>query len=79
MSRAKKIHKPASASASIGTCAVQLQNKYGRDLVYPMNPTADAFASLIERKTFDNHHLEMIEKLGFTIEWVPFVLERGNQ
>lgn len=49
---------------------VQIQSKYGRDLIYPINTTAKNFAKLLKKKTFSEDELLQIQILGYEIEWI---------
>lgn len=50
---------------------LQIRNKYGRDLIYPVSPNAHVLAEMVGKKTFSMPDVKLIEKLGFKIEWVP--------
>jgi|688.fasta_scaffold2791738_2 hypothetical protein len=47
---------------------LRIKNVYGNELIYPANETAETFARLVGKKTFDKRDLENIKKLGFTLE-----------
>ena len=49
------------------------KQNYGTDYCYPSCGKAKAFAKLIERKTFSQRKLRLIEEgLGYTITVVPY-------
>lgn len=46
---------------------LKIKNVYGNDLVYPMCEISENFAKLINKKTFSNYDLKIIEALGYQI------------
>ena len=51
---------------------VFFKQNYGTDYCYPSCEKAKAFAKLIERKTFSQRKLRLIEGLGYTITVVAY-------
>ena len=49
---------------------VQVKSNYGNPLVYPICETAKMFAQLTRNKTLRMSDVEIIKKLGFTVEQV---------
>jgi hypothetical protein len=47
---------------------VRLRNVYGTERVYPVCETARAFAEATGTTTLTRRHIEIIKRLGFTIE-----------
>lgn len=47
---------------------IKIIGKYGNALAYPMNETAELFCRIAGRKTLTKKSLELIKKLGFTVE-----------
>lgn len=45
-----------------------IRESYGRVRAYPANDTATLFALLLETKTFTTHQLDLIKRLGYTVE-----------
>lgn len=54
---------------------LQVRNKYGRELIYPINETAKLLAQLAGRKTLLEQDIKLALKLGYTVEWVPQSVE----
>ena len=46
---------------------VNIKNVWGNYLIYPVNDTANKFANLLGKKTFNNFDLTRIEALGYKI------------
>ena len=46
---------------------VKTKNVYGNDLIYPMCEISEKLAKLINKKTFSNYDLKIIEALGYQI------------
>lgn len=51
----------------MSTLLITVKNVYGNELIYPANETAEKFAQLLKKKTFDTSDLKKIQDLGFTI------------
>lgn len=49
---------------------LEMKSSYGQDRIYPINDTAQNLAVLTGRKTLLPDDLTVIEKLGFTIQWI---------
>lgn len=47
---------------------VQQKTQYGTVRFYPVNPTAQKFADLMGRMTFDVGHLKRIKDIGINVE-----------
>ena len=47
---------------------VEVRNVYGAERIYPVCGTANAFAELAGTTTLTRRHVEIIKRLGFTIE-----------
>lgn len=62
-------------SNSKPTCLVQSRLKYGRGLIYPVNATAKLLALLTGKKTLTVGDLQVIDRLGFEVEYVPPSIE----
>ena len=45
--------------------AVNFRSVYGKDLVYPANATANTFAAMLNKKTFDARDMRYMRTLGF--------------
>ena len=60
------------------TVQLQIRHSYGRERIYPVNWMAKQLCRLTGRLTFLRSDLEIINKLGFTIEWVPESVEVCN-
>lgn len=54
------------------TIQVQAKKVYGNELIYPHDNTAKLLARLVGAKTFNAHHMILIQELGYTIELVAF-------
>lgn len=54
---------------------LQVKHQYGLERIYPKNETAELFCALLGRKTLIRRDLEVIQRLGFTVTWVPQTLE----
>lgn len=50
---------------------IQQRIKYGRVLTYPVNLAAQLITRLIGRKTLKAHEIQLIDRLGFEVEYVP--------
>jgi len=46
---------------------LKTKNVYGNDLIYPMCETSEKLAKLINKKTFSNTDINIIESLGYKI------------
>ena len=46
---------------------LKTKNVYGNDFIYPVCETSQKFANLINKKTFSNYDLKIIESLGYKI------------
>jgi hypothetical protein len=46
---------------------LKTKSVYGNDLIYPMCETSQKLANLINKKTFSNYDLKIIESLGYQI------------
>jgi len=58
------------------TIKVSVRSVYGRETVYPACPDAAAFAELTGNKTLTDSALELIERLGYTVEVVAPAITR---
>ena len=47
---------------------IEIKQVYGREMIYPANDTAKAFADLAKTKTLSRQDLNIIKSLGFAIE-----------
>lgn len=47
---------------------VTIRTVYGNELIYPVDNNARKFAELVNQKTLNSKHLEIIKALGFEIE-----------
>ena len=47
---------------------VRVKNVYGKDAIYPADPTAVLFTRLINQKTFTPRDLTLIEQLGYEVK-----------
>ena len=54
------------------TVQVQLRSVYGTDKIYPMNPAALRFAQIANTTTLTERTLELIQRLGYKLEWLPY-------
>lgn len=52
------------------TITVKEKSVYGKILIYPACENATIFADLVGAKTFSTYHLNLIEKLGYTINQI---------
>lgn len=52
-------------------CLVQVRVNYGHARTYPVNGIAKLLAALTLKKTFTLEALQLIDRLGFEIEYVP--------
>ena len=46
---------------------LKTKSVYGNDLIYPICETSKKLANLINKKTFANYDLKIIESLGYQI------------
>jgi hypothetical protein len=46
---------------------LKTKSVYGNDLIYPVCETSEKLAKLINKKTFANYDLKIIESLGYQI------------
>lgn len=46
---------------------VKIKNVYGKDTIYPVCRTANAFCALIKQKTFTMYDIDAIKNLGYRI------------
>ena len=46
---------------------LKTKNVYGNELIYPVCEVSHNFARLINKKTFSNYDLKIIESLGYQI------------
>lgn len=61
------------------TVQVTIKNVYGNELIYPANETANKFAQLLKKKTFNRKDLKIIESLGYKIELInAYTLTKEN-
>ena len=49
---------------------IEIKHCYGKQVVYPACNNAETFAHLTGCKTLTAHALELIEKLGYTIDTI---------
>ena len=49
---------------------LQIKSVYGNEMIYPACETSKTLANLTGKKTLNRNDLEMIESLGYVIEWV---------
>ena len=49
---------------------VKEKSVYGNILIYPACDKSNLFAGLIGAKTFSQHHLRLIEGLGYTVKLI---------
>ena len=52
------------------TIQVKIKNVYGCERIYPVNQKAVWLTSLTRKKTLDRDEIEVIKKLGYTVEVV---------
>jgi hypothetical protein len=50
--------------------SIKEKSVYGNTLMYPNNETAILFAQLLNKKTFDNKDLKIINELGYKIDFI---------
>lgn len=53
---------------------VTIKNVYGNELVYPACETSSLLAKLLHTKTFTPQAIEIIKKLGYTLEVLTPIL-----
>jgi hypothetical protein len=46
---------------------VDIRTIYGREMIYPVGPAAQAFADLAKAKTLTRAQLDIIKALGFKV------------
>jgi hypothetical protein len=46
---------------------VEIRNVYGRNMLYPVNQTAYAFAALLGVKTFNKQQVQGMKDLGYVV------------
>ena len=46
---------------------VEIKNVYGRELIYPINKSAQLLAELAGKKTFDRKDMKIMKEIGFDI------------
>lgn len=49
---------------------VTIKQVYGNDAIYPACDKSKAFAALLNQKTLTARDIEMIKRIGFTVEVV---------
>lgn len=54
---------------------VMVKNSFGNQLVYPVCQTAKYFTELTKKKTLSVNDLELIEEMGYEIEYVAQKLD----
>ena len=52
------------------TVEVEVRQVYGNRTIYPVNETAQIFATLTGKKTFSNQDIALIRDLGFFVTQV---------
>lgn len=52
------------------TIQVKVKNVYGNETIYPVCATAQAFAELARQKTLTTREINLIKRMGYTIEVV---------
>lgn len=50
--------------------SIKEKSVYGNTLMYPNNETAILFSQLLNKKTFDNKDLKIINELGYKIDLI---------
>lgn len=53
---------------------VYIKSNYGQDYVYPACPVSSLFIELLKVKTFTEHHILIIKKLGYKFEVISKTL-----
>ena len=48
---------------------LEVKNKYGHNLIYPVCHIANALIKLKSRKTFTKSDLDVFKSLGFIVKW----------
>lgn len=60
----------ANAVAARPTIQLRKREVYGNVTFYPIDQTAKDFAELLGQKTITNRDMALIERIGFTIQFV---------
>lgn len=47
---------------------VEIKNVYGKELIYPICASAKTFADIADTKTLTFETIQLIKRLGYTIE-----------
>ena len=50
------------------TIMVDIRNKYGNELIYPVCQKAHLFTKLVKQQTLTKQDIEIIKTLGFTVK-----------
>lgn len=50
------------------TITVRIKNVYGNELIYPVCDNAKAFAQMSEKKTLSARNIDIIKKMGYTVQ-----------
>ena len=61
----------------IDTIQVQVKNTFGRELIYPVCTKAGKFAAIGGGKTITPENLEIIQALGYSVEYVAAVPQKS--
>ena len=56
---------------------LKAKSVYGKVLVYPVCETSHLLIRLTGKKTFDEHDLFVIERLGYSVSWEAEQVLRG--
>ena len=57
---------------------LKAKSVYGKVLVYPACETSHLLIRLSGQKTFDDHDLFLIERLGYSVSWQSEILEAAS-
>jgi|TARA_R110000868_G_scaffold287333_1_gene547715 hypothetical protein len=57
---------------------LKAKSVYGKVLVYPECETSHLLIRLTGKKTFDEHDLFVIERLGYSVSWQSEILEAAS-
>lgn len=56
---------------------ITVKNVYGNELIYPVCEKAKAFCELTNKKTFSCNDISKIKQLGFEVECVSVIENKG--
>lgn len=61
------------------TIKLQVRSAYGVERIYPRCETSNWLVILTGRKTFLTQDLEILNQLGYEIEWVPSSIDFDHE